>query len=371
MNIAVVGAGMMGQVLAWYLSEAKYTVSLFDQNEQLSTSVSPQSAAFAAAGMLAPYSEMDTADDLVFSLGLKSLTLWRDLADQLTTNTGIDIDYRETGTLVLAHPQDQTDLTQFLSSLKSRLPSDAYKALQSLDRNQLKLKAAEISKHFDSATFIKHEACVSPKLALRAITNNLELNNVRIFNKVKIENLQANSLESFGDFDHIFDCRGIGAKSDIAGLRGVRGETILVKAPDVTLDTTVRLMHPRYKLYIAPRKDKHFLLGASQIESNSRKPVSVRTALELLSAAYSIDHAFGEASIIEMNTGCRPALPDNRPKFYYDGGIFRINGLFRHGVLLSPVIAEVALNYLTKKTACIPEHHNFLANTVSDSRLTA
>jgi len=362
---------MMGQVLAWYLSESQHTVSLFDQDERSGAGVSPQSAAFAAAGMLAPYSEMDTADDLVFSLGLKSLNLWRDLADQLTTNTGIDIDYQETGTLVLAHPQDHCDLTQFLSLLKSRLPSKAHKALQSLDKNQLEHKAAEISKRFDRATFIRHEACVSPRAALKAITNNLELNNVRFFNKVKIENLQANSLERFGSFDHVFDCRGIGAKADIARLRGVRGETILVEAPDVALNTTIRLMHPRYKLYIAPRKNKHFLLGASQIESNSHKPVSVRTALELLSAAYSIDHGFGEASIIEMNAGCRPALPDNSPVLYYDDGIFRINGLFRHGVLLSPAIAEVALSCMTKKTGCIPEHQNFLANTVSDSRLTA
>ena len=61
--------------------------------------------------------------------------------------------------------------------------------------------------------------------------------------------------------------------------------------------------------------------------------------LELLSAAYALHPAFGEAEIIEIGTGVRPAFPENLPRIGWHDGTLYINGLYRHGFLLAPPLA--------------------------------
>ena len=88
---------------------------------------------------------------------------------------------------------------------------------------------------------------------------------------------------------------------------------IVVETTEIALSRPVRLLHPRWPLYIVPRDDNRFMIGATTIESEDRG-VSVRSALELLSAAYAVHPAFGEARIVEIGAGLRPAFPDNLPR---------------------------------------------------------
>jgi len=130
-------------------------------------------------------------------------------------------------------------------------------------------------------------------------------------------------------------------------VRGVRGEVVRVHSPELALSRPIRLLHPRYPIYIAPKPDGVYVIGATQIESEDTSPTSVRSALELLSALYSVHPAFGEARILEMVTQCRPALPDNLPEIRWDGGrLIRINGLYRHGYLMAPAVMDAALGLL-------------------------
>jgi glycine oxidase len=125
-------------------------------------------------------------------------------------------------------------------------------------------------------------------------------------------------------------------------LRGVRGEMLILRAPDVSLSRPVRLLHPRFPLYLVPRGDQCFMVGATMIESRSEDPVSVRSTMELLGAACALHPAFGEASIIETGTGIRPAFSDNLPRVEVFGNTVAINGLYRHGFLLAPAMARLA-----------------------------
>ena len=70
----------------------------------------------------------------------------------------------------------------------------------------------------------------------------------------------------------------------------------------------MRLIHPRWPLYVIPRGDNKFMLGATSIEAEDTG-VSVRSALELLGAAYAVHPAFAEARIVEFGSGLRPAYP--------------------------------------------------------------
>jgi glycine oxidase len=106
-------------------------------------------------------------------------------------------------------------------------------------------------------------------------------------------------------------------------------------------------MHPRWPLYIIPRGDNRFMIGATSIEREDNG-VSVRSALELLSAAYAVHSAFGEAKIVEIGAGLRPAFPDNLPRIAIDKDHIAVNGLYRHGFLLAPALAELTLGYVVR-----------------------
>jgi glycine oxidase len=152
-------------------------------------------------------------------------------------------------------------------------------------------------------------------------------------------------------FDLVIDCRGVGAQAQWQGVRGVRGEILRVQTDEVQLQRPVRLLHPRYQLYVVPKANQEFVIGATQIESEDRSPVSVQSALELNSALYTINPAFAEARIIEMTSNLRPALNDNRPQIQYGEGLICVNGLYRHGYLLAPIVVQHTLALIDSSTA--------------------
>jgi glycine oxidase len=113
-----------------------------------------------------------------------------------------------------------------------------------------------------------------------------------------------------------------------------------VRAREIAFTHTIRFLHPRIPLYVVPRANGEFMIGATMIESADRSAVTVRSALELLGAAYALHPAFGEAEILEMSADVRPAYPDNEPRIEERGGRIFVNGFYRHGFLLAPPFAE-------------------------------
>ena len=144
------------------------------------------------------------------------------------------------------------------------------------------------------------------------------------------------------------DARGLSARDALPDLRGVKGEMLVVRSRDINLSRPVRLLHPRIPLYIVPRGDGVHMIGATMIESSKRSGISVRSTLELLSAAYALHPAFGEAEILETGVDARPAFPDNLPRVRRRGKTIYVNGLYRHGFLLSPAIARMAVAAATR-----------------------
>ena len=145
----------------------------------------------------------------------------------------------------------------------------------------------------------------------------------------------------------VIDCRGLAARDTQQDLRGVKGEMILIETSEVKLSRPVRLIHPRWPLYVIPREDDRFMLGATSIEAEDTG-VSVRSALELLGAAYAVHPAFAEARVVEFGSGLRPAFPDNLPRIKIDERRIAVNGLYRHGFLVAPALAELTLNYVER-----------------------
>ncbi len=335
-SIGIAGAGLMGRVLAWQLQQQGFQVILYDQ----ASTDGEAAAAFVAAGMLAPYAELESAESDVFQLGLRSLELWPQIIHSLKAQHL----FHAGGTLVVAHPQDQAYLQRFQQQLQYHQIAPEHSPL--LSKQQLAATNSGLAERFDMALSLPTESWIYARELLGVLQQGLLDQGVQWHHNcavAKVNNGQIISAAGVHHFDWAIDCRGLGAQAQIPQLRGVRGEVIEVHAPEVDIKQMVRLMHPHYRLYLVPRDNHHYLLGATQIETDDQSNISVRSALELLSALYSLHPGFAEARIVRTATGCRPALPDHLPSVVTDNQLIRINGLFRHGFLLAPALAEAAL----------------------------
>ncbi len=339
MKIGIVGAGLMGRLLAFSLVNSGLQVSLFDQDD----SDGVNNCSMAAAGVLAPVAELAKSEPIIFNLGSDALNHhWEKIIKQLPDS----VYFRREGTLVLAHPRDQAELTRFIQGISSRL--DDKNIYQKLDQGSIKKLEPEVEK-FSDGFYLPSEGQIDNQALLNNLRNYLLEKNVAWQSNIFVDNIQPGKINfknNVQKFDCVFDCRGLGAKSLFKDLRGVRGELIWLHAPDVHIRRLVRFMHPRYSLYVVPRPQQIYILGASEIESEDMSPISARTVLELLSATYYLHPGFIEARLVKTVVNCRPTLPDHLPKIKYTDGLVAINGLYRHGFLIAPTLVDEVMRWL-------------------------
>ncbi len=358
MNIAIAGAGLVGRVLALNLLRDGHTITLFDKDSKEGVT----SAAFTAAGMLAQFAELESAESIIYDLGVRSQELWKNLLRDAGVYDGL----QQKGSIITAHPQDMSELEHFITSLKNKV-EDA-KDIKLINSHELAKLEPELG-HHSQAYFLHNEGQVDSQRFIAFSTTYFDsCQNVTWRENTEVTKLEAKKVfigEEVEEFDWVFDARGLGAKEHFDDLRGVRGEVYWLESKDIKITRPTRMLHPRYRIYIVPRENgcedieldhceeckisqtactKRYIIGASQIESEDYSPVSVRSTLELMSAAFAMHPNFGEARIVNTETNCRPAFKDNLPKIENEDGLTRINGLFRHGFLLAPAIVEQALN---------------------------
>ncbi len=314
--VTIIGAGIAGAWQALLFAQAGHAVTLHERSDAEMT----EATSHWAGGMLAPWCEAETSEPLIGRLGLRSLQIWRELLPNTQFN----------GSLVVAHARDRSDFERF-----ARLTSQ-YRRLDAAGLGELE---PSLEGRFREGLFYPDEGHVEPRRVLPEL-------HARIIKAGGT--IQFNSEVDIDALDGIvIDCRGLGAVDAEPELRGVKGEMIVVETDEVELQRPVRLIHPRWPLYVIPRGDSRFMLGATSIEAED-SGVSVRSALELLGAAYAVHPAFAEARILEFGSGLRPAYPDNLPRITIEKERISVNGLYRHGFLLAPALAELTLSYVER-----------------------
>jgi glycine oxidase len=340
MNIGIAGAGVLGRLLAWRLTRAGHRVTVLDP---AGGPLDRGAAGWTAAGMLSPSAELECADLQVFQDGLDSIDMWAEIVAALPGPP----DFARRGSLLLAHRGDGGAARRLVDLIERKAP-EAHRpqplAAAALGELEPDIHGPAL------AWFLPHEGALDAPQLMQALYEGAQAADWRW--GLSVEQAGEGFLAAGGRrhvFDHVFDARGLGqrpARGPAAGcadVRGVRGEIFLVRAPDVRLARPVRLLHPRHRVYIVPRRDHHFVIGASEIESEDRSPVSLRTAVELLAAAHSVLPGLAEARIVRMETNLRPALRDNLPLIEQAQGLTRINGLFRHGWMIAPAMTARAI----------------------------
>jgi glycine oxidase len=314
--VSIIGAGIAGAWQALLFAQAGHAVILHERSDAAMT----DATSHWAGGMLAPWCEAETSEPVITRLGLRSLSLWREHFPQTQFN----------GSLVVAHPRDRADFERFakLTSGHRRLGARELAELE-----------PSLEGRFRDALFYADEGHVEPRRVLPQLHAAIAKagGTIRFDSDAKADDLDG----------IVIDCRGLAARDREPNLRGVKGEMIIVETSEVELARPIRLIHPRWPLYVIPRGDGRFMLGATSIEAEDTY-VSVRSALELLGAAYAVHPAFAEARILEFGAGVRPAFPDNLPRIAIDQSKISVNGLYRHGFLLAPALAELTLGYVAR-----------------------
>jgi len=345
-NIVVIGAGLVGRLIALSLVNQGHQVTLIDKDNKEGY----QSAAYAAAGLLTPLGEAMHAQPNIVEMGFESLKLWPKLLAQLEGYTY----FQQAGALMVSHEQDQGDYQRFVRYIKNHYPQHQ---LQQLDRQQILELEPELGRSFNQGVFLPEEGQIGNRKLLIALQQQLEKSNLTWLDNspvVEIDQHVSHCLVTYEknnekhvlECDLAIDCRGAGARnneskpeaSPLKDLRGVRGELFQLFAPEVHITRPIRLMHPRYQLYIAPKTKGFYVVGATEIESEDCGPMTVRSSMELLSAAYSVHSGFAEANIRQHVVQLRPAFSDNQPKISLQQRLIQVNGLFRHGFLIAPVV---------------------------------
>lgn len=353
MKIAIVGAGLIGRLLALSLHrQNKFCVTLFDKD----TKLAHNSAAYAAAGLLTPLGESLHCEPNIVAMGFESLKLWPALLASLDEQTF----FQQTGAIMVSHEQDKGDYLRFVRHLSSHYPEHS---LHVLNRTQLNKLEPELGRSFNQGFYLPQEGQIGNRRLLVALRKQLEQEGVNWLSECLVSKIAINQNSSTisyqpkdshrqtQQFDLVIDCRGTGATkknansecAPLTDLRSVRGELFQLFAPDVHLSRPIRLMHPRYQLYIAPKGKGFYVVGATEIESDDSANMTVRSAMELLSAAYSVHPGFAEANIRQHISQTRPAFSDNQPKISHKGSLIQVNGLFRHGFLIAPVVLTQVL----------------------------
>ena len=317
MRATIIGAGVAGLACAVELAERGTEVEVLERSASLGGSC----CSWFAGGMLAPWCERVSAPPLIVALADEGFAWWGEKYPGM----------QRRGSLVLAHARDAGELKHFARRTQQ---------YEWLDAEGIAALEPDLAGRFEQGLYFKDEAHIDPRAALGALAARVQALGGTIHFAAEAPPAPA----ACGEYR--IDCTGLAARAVLTDLRGVKGEMLHLQAPDVSLSRPVRVLHPRTPVYVVPRGDGHYMVGATMIESDAPSRISARSMLELLGAVYALHPGFGEAEILEIGTGVRPAFPDNLPRLRPRDGTLYVNGLYRHGFLAAPAMARRAAAFV-------------------------
>lgn len=345
-DVLIIGAGVIGLTIGWYLRGKGLRVLLLDP-------APATGATYAAAGMLAPVSEFHYREDALQRLMLQAAGLWPEFARAVTQTTGEDPGYLSEGTLLAGFDAaDRRMLGDLMAAQQQHgLPAERL--------DPAGLAAAEPLLAAGGYGFrARSDHQVDPRRLTTALLGVLPVLPVRVIAAGRQEVLlEDNSRLCAGA---VILANGLGA-ADLKSLgdtplprlrlRPVFGDILRLAAGATAVDQprlkgTLRGLVRGRPVYLVPRSDGSVVLGATQREDGRAEPLA-GGVLQLLRDAQALVPLVEELTILEVMARARPATPDNAPLIgWSEAGPLLATGLFRHGVLLAPVVAELCWRLL-------------------------
>ncbi len=344
-RVAIIGAGVVGLGIAWRLA-SRADVSVFDRGKAGS------GASHAAAGMLAACCEAEPGEEALVALGRDSQARWPGFAEELRRASGIDVELRREGTVVLAlTADDQAALAHQLEFQKKLgLP------LEWLSAAATRAKEPHLAGKIAGAVFSPEDHQVDNRKLTQALRVAAEAGGVKIYEQRPVAEISVQS----GRADGVIFEDGARAEADIVVLaagawsRGIKGLPPDRRPPvrPVKGQMLALRMDPASPLlnhvlwapgaYLVPRRDGRMIIGGTVEEKGFDETITAGGMLTLLEAAWRAIPAIEELPIDEIWVGHRPGSRDDAPILGRAllEGLFYATGHHRNGILLAPVTAD-------------------------------
>ena len=342
-RVAIIGAGVIGLGIAWRLAQRGAAVTVFDQG------AAGAGASHAAAGMLAACAEAEPGEEALTTLGRASQALWPAFAAELEQASGLGVDLRTEGTLVVAQTAD--DLARLRHQLQFQqslgLPLELISAAEARRREpHLAGLAGAVFSPQDHQVDNRKLAAALRIAAERAGAVIREHEGV---NGLVVAHGRASGvrLRSGTEWpaDVVVLAAGAWSRS-IAGIpapppvRPVKGQMLALRMDAAAPLVSHVIWAPN--VYLVPRHDGRLLVGATVEEKGFDQTLTAGGILALLEAAWRVVPAIEELAIDEMWVGHRPGSRDDAPILGpgpLDGLVYA-TGHHRNGILLTPVTAD-------------------------------
>ncbi len=344
--VAIIGAGVVGLGVAWRLATKGAKVEVFDRG------AAGAGASHAAAGMLAACCEAEPGEEALVALGRDSQARWPAFADELLQTTGIDVELRTEGTLVVAlTADDQARLHHHLVyQQKLGLP------LEWITAAETRRREPHLAGKLAGAVWSPQDHQVENRKLAPALRKAAEQAGAIIREHTPVKEISV----SGGRADGIILEDGSKAAADVVVLaagawsrsiggippelrppvRPIKGQMLALRMDPANPLINHVVWAPG--LYLVPRRNGRLILGATVEEKAFDTTLTAGGVLALLDAAWRTVPSIEELPIDEMWVGHRPGSRDDAPILGPGpvAGLVYATGHHRNGILLTPVTAD-------------------------------
>lgn len=327
MKVAVIGAGVIGLAIGWRCAQRGLQVEVYDPEPG-------QGASHASAGMLAPVSEADFGETALTRLLVESADRWPAFCSQLEAESGVDIGYREEGTLVAALTADDLAAVDRLREYQAGLGLP----IIPLRPGQMRSQEPLLSPRLRGGAFAPQDRQVDPRRLVSALSALVPVTRRTVSDLSTVE------------ADVVVVAAGCGSAA-LTGLpvRPVKGQILRLRAPGGAppgIRHVIRGYADGRPVYLVPRADGEVVVGAT-VEELTDKAVTAGGVLDLLRPAVDLVPELAEYELAEASVGLRPGTPDNAPIIgELVPGVVVATGHYRHGVILTPITADAIADLL-------------------------
>jgi glycine oxidase len=344
-SVVIIGAGVIGLGIAWRLAP-RAAVTVFDRGK------AGAGASHAAAGMLAACCEAEPGEEALVALGRDSQKRWPAFAAELVRTTGIDVDLRREGTLVLAlTADDQASIAHHLE-FQRRLDLP----LEWLSAAATRAREPRLAGKIAGALFSPEDHQVDNRKLAQALRIAAEQAGAEIREHQPVKELLVQGRRASGvvledgtrvPADTVVLAAGAWSRA-IGGLppdrrppvRPIKGQMLALRMDPAAPLLSHVLWAPG--VYLVPRRDGRLIVGATVEEKGFDETVTAGGLLTLLEAAWRAIPAVEELPVEEIWVGHRPGSRDDAP-ILGPGPLDRLfyaTGHHRNGILLAPVTAD-------------------------------
>ncbi|MTD45293.1 glycine oxidase ThiO [Conexibacter sp. W3-3-2] len=347
-DVAVLGAGVAGLAVAWRAARHGARVVVLERG------AAGAAASHVAAGMLAPVAEADAGERALLALGLDSARRWPAFARELQDATGVDVGYRETGTLVVARDRDAAEANVREAAIRAELGAPVASLLPSQARRLEPALAPTIR----GALHAPDDHVVDPRAVVAALLAALRAHpavELREHAGDLVLRTHGAAVTGVGEVRAGATVLAAGAWSAVAAaplrdhgvrvpVRPVKGQLLRLHPARAGEPPLLQRVVRFDSGYLVPREDGTVILGATMEEQGFDTQVTALGLHELLRDLHEVVPGGLELAVAETVAGLRPGTPDNTPLLGahpHAPGLHLATGHHRGGVLLAPVTADV------------------------------